>query len=109
MPHNRKSRGLDVRTDAIIFLFFSHPKTFVNIQRACVYFSVLSNGSDVTVASSDVIEVSEFGDLSFLEAQKTDSGRYTCTAVNSLGQESASAYLNVISKFKICDMDYMFL
>ena len=51
-----------------------------------------------------MIEVSEFGDLSFLEAQKADSGRYTCTAENSLGQESASAYLNVISKFKIRDI-----
>ena len=55
------------------------------------------SASEEVVADGERIEITD-GELSIRVTQKDDSGRYTCTGVNNMGQDSASAYLSVTSE-----------
>ena len=56
--------------------------------------STFKNMSSKYIIASDRA-ASNFGQLTVTEVDYEDRGTYTCTAVNSVGQESASAQLTV--------------
>lgn len=62
------------------------------------------NGTIFTVLSqpSGTIRVFSNNSLHITMVKESDAGRYTCKAVNSVGERSVSALLTVQSEFLVC-------
>ena len=56
----------------------------------------MADGGVSDVTSDERVQISD-GELRIAVTEKADTGLYTCTAVNSEGVASASAYLRVTS------------
>lgn len=64
----------------------------------------IPNGTIFTVLSQPIgtIRVFSNNSLHITTVKESDAGRYTCKAVNNVGERSASALLTVQSEFLTC-------
>ena len=61
------------------------------------FLTELPDGTTETLVTSERIVISE-RELYIQETVRGDTGLYTCSATNNMGQDSATAHLSVISK-----------